>query len=80
MTNKINIEDIKLYKRAINAGQSICYVCGTIDPECGMVPMVGVNLDPEAITDTICRKCYDKVWKEAIKSESKIEDVWGLGK
>ena len=83
MSQKIKVEEIKKYNRAVQAGWQICYKCGAINPDCGMVPLVSVNLDDEAITDTICNDCYNKFWKEAEEksdSDKKAEDVWNLGK
>jgi len=75
---KINIEEIKKYKNAVNTGSRICYRCGEVDPECGFTPLIQSNLSRDEISTELCNVCYNKIWKEAEKSDIKPEDIWGL--
>ena len=80
MKDKINVDEIKKYKSAQRGDRPICFVCGAIEPECGMLAMVPVNIPPGEISDTLCNDCYRKIWKDAEKSGTQPEDLWGLNK
>lgn len=75
---KVNVEEVKKYKNAINMGLSVCYQCGAIDPECGFTPLIQTNISRDEIGNELCNDCYRKIWKNAEKLDIKPEDVWGL--
>jgi hypothetical protein len=77
---KVDIEDIKTYQKALRKGEKICYICGEIEPECGFVQMLQVNLDPFEISRDLCKSCYRKLWDEAQSTGERPEDLWNLQK